>query len=304
MNMRKIAILMLSVAFVLTSCDSNEPDVTDGLYPISFSVGSITKVQAANVNDLVNADMRLCGIVGGQSTFSNQKIVWDETNGVWTYSPLQYWKQGAYKFRAVWPDSVYTYTDGLTGNDAVITGFTVPSDTAKQSDLLMSGIVSGTLSDTSNPPTGISFDFRHILSKVIFKVKKETAAQDDDVFRIIEFTVTGMKNKGSYTGSNTTGTWNYAGATSLTCTKSYALPGLKIDKGVTSTDWSKAKLIWKDGLLLLPQSISGDVKVNVTFSVTHDSKTDTKSLSLSLPSPSTGGWAAGKQYTYQLDINQ
>ncbi len=304
--MRKTAYILLSAVFALMSCNREELQPANGAYPMCFNVGLLTKARANSVDDLkiAGSSMALCGTIDGEKLFEAQTVSWNNSGaGAWTYTPIKYWKaSSSYKFRAVWPSSAGTYTDGLTGNDAVIAGFTVSNTVNSQTDLLMSDLESVTTPASISSQPDVTLRFRHILSKVIFKVRKASAAQDDDEFRIVEFSVTGMKNKGTFTGSSTSGNWNYTGATTLTCTQSYEGSDYPV---INKGDWADSRLIWPDGLLLLPQPITGDVRVNITFSVKHDGKTTTKSLSPSLPTPEgSTGWEQGKIYIYQLDINQ
>mgnify|MGYP003297477732 CR=1 FL=1 len=293
-----------ALGLLFCSCQKDELPFDVDSAPINFSVEQ-TKASVTSVDGMKESAFVVNGTVGSTSLFSGQNVEWSSTSSEWTYSPAKFWKANStYNFRAVWPatalSATTTYSDNLTS--ATVSNFTVLSVQASQVDLLMSDI---TPVNTGSNVTGLSatLSFRHILCQVLLKIKQND--NDDDVFHITGITLTGVKDRGSYTvgsGIATSGTWNTSGSMVLTFTKNYSTPGFDLSSAGVKGNYQS---VWDGGLLLIPQTISGDVIVNIDYKVTHGGDTRTKFVSLHLPKPDgKEGWEPGMTYTYQIVMSE
>lgn len=296
---------VMVLGLFLCSCQKEELPIDSDSAAIDFSVEQ-TKSSVTSVDGMKTAALVVNGTVGTTTLFSGQTVEWSSASSGWVYTPTKFWKANStHKFRALWPASALstttTYSDNLTS--ATVSDFTVSSVQASQVDLLMSDITTVTTGSSVTGQSAASLNFRHILCKVLLKIKQRN--DDDDVFLITGITLTGMKDNGSYTvgtGNATSGTWNTSGSMVLTCTKNYATPGLDLSATGVKGNYQS---VWSDGLLLIPQAISGDVLANIDYKVTHGTDTRTKSVSLHLPKPSgKDGWEPGMSYTYQIVMSE
>ena len=235
------------------------------------------------------------------TSFSNDVPI-GYSGSAWTYSPLRYWHPGCtYRFRAVWPkNAVTTFSDDLESTMA-LTGFTVSSVQANQVDLMLTDRVERTTPATiPDNYSAVALSFQHLLCCVNVKIAKHTDADDDDTFTVTGVSLSGMKNSGTYnlaSGDAKSGTWDVSTGGNMICTRNLS-PALTLQKTV----WSNIDPIWpNDGLLLIPQDLS-NVKLLVSYSITHDGNTTQKSVSIDLPT--TSPWTAGNKLMYQLSINE
>ena len=298
---------LLLTSMVIWSCTKIE--TTGGTAAISFSTASLAT--KADPLDMPAGNFTVTGKYCSGSSWSSGsasdvfdgtlQIVTTDGSGACTYSPARYWKSNnIYRFRAVSPTAPaqLSYTDALDGN-ALISDFTVNASAAAQKDLMLSDIAEVAIGSPIGTPAPVGLLFHHLLCKVKVQIIEDTSkpagTPGSDVFTVTGVKLTGMPDKGTYTGTSTSGTWSTISSSALSCINNtvHEAPGSFND---ASAD------IWPDGLKLIPQTITNEVSLVLDYKVAHGSDApSTKSVVIPIP-PIT--WEAGKVYTYQLKLDE
>ncbi len=216
-------------------------------------------------------------------------------SGACAVGQTRYWRQNSsYRFRALSPiaSTVGTYSDALDGN-VQIGGFTVISPA--ETDLVLSDLYSCTTGANVSSLGAVPLTFRHLLCNVHFFVKEdqESGADDDeDIFTVTGARLTGMKSKAGYSGTSTSGTWTPVEAAALSIVN---------NSPVTVLPGEDSQLFSDGGLILLPQAVSGDIKLILNYSVNHGGEVTNKSVTLTLP---TTIWTQGLSYNYRIEFKE
>ena len=310
--MRKKGIYILVVALLAWSCRKEEIPAIDSSCPIAFSMLSTGSTPSTKADTYTyfptGTSFTVAARKSAGSTWnsSNAAYVFNTTNhlqnvqttngsGVCAYSPAAYWSgNSVFRFRAVYPiaPDLVSYTDDLNGN-AVISNFTVNASASSQKDLMLSDMVERTLTSVGNP-AAVDIVFHHLLCKVTFKINEDTSTPNAglDVFTVTGVKLNGLPDRGTYTGTSTTGTWSTSGAQGLTCINN---TNYAIDNGGAYTTVF-------NGLLLIPMTITNQVNMVLDYKVSHNGgEATTKSAVISIPAIT---WEAGKVYTYQLSMSE
>ena len=207
------------------------------------------------------------------SSMKNLEVTRD--NNSWTTDV--YWPGGTKKatFFAYAPyDCEGAILESNTGAPKIT--YTVPSEIAKQQDLLIAK------SDENIPCNGksaVDLTFEHALTAIKF-----TQGDDlGDYTKITSITISGVNNKGELSLDGAS--WGNL-STSTTIDNSYAISS---QDGITLNNVL---------LLLMPQTLPDGAKLEVTMS--NDDGSNTKDFSADL----TGVWQKGYTVTYQLSVNK
>lgn len=199
--MKHLCLTAVAAAMVLAlgSCTKTETvNVSDANY-IGFDnafVGNPTKAIDEVTTDNIDHFMVYGGYGANQNLF-NAVEVSKNSNGEWTYSPLQKWEDNqTYKFAAYYPQTLtvtptFDYTTGsLTFTDVVV------NNDQNQVDFIYddSGEI---LSETNSPREKVPFTFEHKFSMVQFTIKSGFA--EDVVVGISNFKFYGMNSKSTLT---------------------------------------------------------------------------------------------------------
>lgn len=183
--MKRFLYITIAFAAVAISCTkSNIVDVPEGQKtPIAFDTynGKIPVTKASELTTTTISGIHVSGfrVAEGQtvpSSYDDDYMSADviKSGSAWTYSPLAYWPASgtlhfvAYGSNTKAADGATTGTGVLLPSaDAPYTQFTytVPTAAADQKDLVVSDIVAGT------PGQVVTFEMKHLLSKVGFKLK-------------------------------------------------------------------------------------------------------------------------------------
>ena len=275
-----------TIGFSMAMTKADAPAMTDMPAGSSFTVSA--KKSAGSTWDASGSKYVF-------KTDDNLQTVTTGDAGSCSYSPLAYWSSNSvYRFRAVYPiapDQV-NYSDDLD-SDAVISNFMVNASAASQKDLMLSELVETDIGATIGTPAPVALQFHHLLCKVKVTINEDITTPNAG---LDEFTITGVKlnglpDRGSYTGTATSGRWDTDGALGLTCVNNTSHT---LDEGGAYTDVF-------DGLLLIPMTISNQVNMVLDYKVRHNDSESPKSVVISIP-PII--WEAGKVYTYQLSVSE
>ena len=113
--------------------------------------------------------------------FTNERVTWNSTANAWKHNTVQYWINGAtYNFVAIAPYSDSTINSGLwTATVANNTTTLNYKASGGDTDLLYAATPVENVTAGYNTP--VSFNFRHILSKVKFTFKNEYDATNTKI---------------------------------------------------------------------------------------------------------------------------
>lgn len=234
--MKKLFISMLAVA-ALASCSQEDVIVADKGELIGFNSFVENSTRAAidpSYNASTLAYFDVYGAVNGVNIFAGDRVTRNnkEYGVAWdmaSTAPTQYWITGAsYIFDAV-VDATTVATDNNTGLPTALT-----YDMAGQKDMLHSRVVPATNSGL------VTFNFTHLLSKVKFTVKNDSAVDDNYRYTVTGITLTNVYTMGDYAipaytwGNTTVGTYAITdmtiagGATEECATEVLLIPGANI----------------------------------------------------------------------------
>lgn len=255
--MKHLCLTAVAAAMVLAlgSCTKTETvNVSDANY-IGFDnafVGNPTKAIDEVTTDNIDHFMVYGGYGANQNLF-NAVEVSKNSNGEWTYSPLQKWEDNqTYKFAAYYPQTLtvtptFDYTTGsLTFTDVVV------NNDQNQVDFIYddSGEI---LSETNSPREKVPFTFEHKFSMVQFTIKSGFA--EDVVVGISNFKFYGMNSKSTLT----VGAWAEA-TEQIPVENAIQLKNENAQAAETPVDYV-------DNCVVMPQTFGDDI-VYVEFTVT------------------------------------
>lgn len=250
--------------------------------------------------------------------FNKQNIAWDSSLDAWAPKKsgggFYYWPDGELlSFAAVSPaeleltgvEPTYSHT-GLE-----IQNFAVASEPAKQYDLLFSKrTVNHSASDMREGAdyySGIPIEFQHALTSIHFSLKKEGNVTETVTLRKIE--LKNAKYKGTFK-ENITNETEYASNPNWTPTEETA--NYVSFSGEVEFPWTAqyvSSLAAADGkedddishpLLLLPQVLTDDTVVEISYTVGEEPKTKTVKLNQYPSGAPITSWEIGTRYTYRL----
>lgn len=255
--MKHLCLTAVAAAMVLAlgSCTKTETvNVSDANY-IGFDnafVGNPTKAIDEVTTDNIDHFMVYGGYGANQNLF-NAVEVSKNSNGEWTYSPLQKWEDNqTYKFAAYYPQTLtvtptFDYTTGsLTFTDVVV------NNDQNQVDFIYddSGEI---LSETNSPREKVPFTFEHKFSMVQFTIKSGFA--EDVVVGISNFNFYGMNSRSTLTE----GVWAQA---------TEQIPvGNAIQLKNENAQAAETPVDYVDNCVVMPQTFGDDI-VYVEFTVT------------------------------------
>ena len=173
--MKKVFIAILAAA-AFAACNKAEVVESAPAAKIAFDNAFVDNATKA-ATDITLANLSDFGVYGTVTKDPNSALIFNNTqvtnnSGVYTYSPVQYWIEGAqYTFSAYAPftgakwaftpaDAKDAYNGTLSFNNAEALG---------EQDLLFAAATSTTPSTLNTTPVAVSFTFSHLLSKVVFK---------------------------------------------------------------------------------------------------------------------------------------
>lgn len=199
-------IFFAAIALVaLTSCTQDEIlSTTDNNAAIAFDNAFVNN--ATRANDLTKANLKDFGVYGSVTNslsqtgliFTNQEVT--ESNGEYTYSPVQYWIANAsYNFTAIAPFEgakwTYTVAEGQDAQNGTIS-FNNAAAEANQ-DLLFDTQTATTLATITEAPAKVAFTFNHILSRVKFTFQNNFTAGSNMTIKVTDVKVTNAAAEGT-----------------------------------------------------------------------------------------------------------
>lgn len=173
--MKKVFIAILAAA-AFAACNKAEVVESAPAAKIAFDNAFVDNATKA-ATDITLANLTDFGVYGTVAKDPNSALIFNNTqvtnnSGVYTYSPVQYWIEGAqYTFSAYAPftgakwaftpaDAKDAYNGTLSFDNAAAAG---------EQDLLFASATRTTPGTLNTTPDAVSFTFSHLLSKVVFK---------------------------------------------------------------------------------------------------------------------------------------
>ncbi|GHT86064.1 hypothetical protein FACS18947_5570 [Bacteroidia bacterium] len=180
---------MLAVALIISSCSN---DLDEGQTPVVNNSGHAIKFEswankplraATKANDVTDFAVLATDTATGaiDPVLIDGKVVIGSNAAGWTYSPLAFWPEtAAVNFFAFSPTAAVGITKGATAlvgqtdanADEPSIGYELPTTLTDQVDLLVARH-SGTYA--AEGASGVTLNFRHALSRVLFQVKSESS---------------------------------------------------------------------------------------------------------------------------------
>lgn len=233
--MKKLFLAVLAVA-ALAACKKDALVQQQEGTAITFSNAFVDNATRAVVSDndptitTTNIEsMRVWGFVSRSSGFIFKNTLVTKKNGVWTYSPPQYWFPGHdYYFAAVAPVNDNIEVESASGDSAYYGLGTITFTNDGNTDLLYSATTVSTrgksVADTYDP---VAFTFNHLLSKVriTFANRFEQNQSNIHTLELSDITLSNVPAKASINVAQadwwTTNEWVLAGnpTTSFTFNK-------------------------------------------------------------------------------------
>lgn len=316
----------LAVAVAATGC-SNDDLMTglesrpDGAVGVNAYVPTITRGAALNSNeDLQKSgnDFDLFAYKTDGSEFmgiATDGIAFTWLDNAWNYENAQkdetkYWEQANgsnVTFYAVSPKADKMPTDAATlniGATSQTIEYTVPATSSEQVDLMYARTDAMSSTTGNHLTSGITLDFQHALSQIVFKGKVDGTV----VKAVIESVILeNVVNGGTYTfpteatniSSKKNGSWEI-GTTTSDYSAAFTSDFTTASNTITSTtgvDISKSD----DALLLIPQDVKDNIKLSVNATLTVGDDELEKATYTALLS--TEKWEEGKKYTYTITFS-
>lgn len=157
-----------------------------------------------------------------------------------------------------------------------------------QEDLLTASTLNQT--KNANATAGVQLVFKHILTQINFKFQGK---EDGFKYTVTKVELTGIESNGTYTYNDSgKGNWENA-AESTTASYEYPFNGDITGKTLSTVTAGSS-------LMLLPQTLGANAKIEVTYSTTDEKGATyfngSKSISL------TGTWGTGQKILYTITL--
>lgn len=229
---------------------------------------------------------------GGANNWANQgaiatpnfmnNIQVTNTNGIWSYSPVEYWPNAVDANVSFFAYSPYaTDTNGIIMNVAAgipSISYTVPTNCSDQPDLMVSALLQDR-NKTNNGSSSVNFQMRHALTCIGFKASGNGE-------KIEKITVKGVKTSGILSvAADGTPSWDLSGAVTD------SLDAI-VDDGVYLG--ATAELVNTGGgyLMMVPQTLSSGASLTVKLNTGRSFDFDLGGLT----------WGTGQFINYSLSI--
>ena len=196
--------------------------------------------------------------------FSNTPVT-KQSNGEWTYEETKYRNPGStYEFYGIYPQGTAGYTFDNDTKYFTVSDFTVANAKDDQVDVMIAK------KNDTDPVNTVDMVFNHLLSNVNFYFKVQNKFNNSGIvsYEVVNFDVTGLKSKGTYTQTGFDSNQSAVGNWTVDDASVYTYPA------VTSGSITKGQtLSLGDDLLLMPQAIADDATVSLTYRIVYNDGT-------------------------------
>lgn len=309
--------ILASTALVMASCSQdvlvdNGDDFNSSTNTIEFGLSMADNAtKASRLSGKTFQDGDKIAVFGFQNDgtdvnqiFKDQLVAYNGTD--WKYTPVKYWTSGSiYEFYSMFPQ---TQAHSFSADKMFsINDFTVADDADKQVDVMIAKQKLNV-----KPFNTVDFVFTHMLSNVNFYIKGVDQSVSNGIVSVdvLNFDVTGLNSKGTYTQSGWTSNGAAEGMWMVDTDSEYDLPEVtNVNYPITST---KAKELAAD-LLLMPQDIQSEAVISIKYRLNYEdgsSVTFKKSMPFaaivgksSKDSRPISSWYPAYRYNYYMTFN-
>ena len=252
----------------------------------------------------------LYGNMVSTSSPSTPAIVFNNTpvtqnDGLWTYDNVQYWIPGqTYSFAAVHFPSTETITNLTYSADQLTFRYTAPADYKTAPDIL----TAAHRRIYESPATPVAFSFGHAMARLNFVANVDPAVQNSQIV-IDRIVIRGIASRANYTHQAATITGGAKQTSDLAGTPwtvsstpariSYTKePGVMVSSGESVSLFDATA----DPLLIIPQTVTSDLEVELTYTRVGGSTTVVRGRLRTAASTHGYVWSAGRNYTYSFTL--
>lgn len=304
--MKKVLFVAMA-ALAITGCSQNEEFENEVKKEIGFNSAAVTRADHATTQNFSRFKTFAYSHAGDYPGTELKKII----DGAIYNKPVDSWEVvGGAKF--YWPaeDNVSFFAYSSAGNkgEEIVVDYTEPATSAPkltytvasaiadQKDLIVAHATGKNA--TTDAANGVALNFKHALSQICFKLKREDTSVSYAVSRIA---IKGALNKGTFTyatDNTTIGSWE----TTTDVEEKYEIAPIGQAFAGTDTD---LVLPANYAFLLMPQAQESlaNVTIDIDYVATKDGVTlSTNSVTgLKLPTLGAGSsWDVSKKTTYSL----
>ena len=328
--MKKLFFIAAIASAALVSCTKNEVAPVSFEKEITFAVpvvGPQTKAPqygeipvGYNVNEsfgvyAVHTDDNLTAWADGTlymgSTGVGLLCEKHTTGDYWAPQTPYYWpKEGKLSFAGYSPYEVSgTVTYGPAGLSVV--KHNVSTNTAMHVDFMYaprvynytaSVLTDGEETPDNHPYTGVDILFKHAMSSIIFKVARNSSIDANTIITLNKITLEQPYMVADFHENITDGeTYEHTPAWSEWSTAQDIITYNTPD--ALTTDLKEYVNNGDDDIILIPQTLSEDVKVVLDYTITNPAGQSVHQVSsIQLNTTGTDKWEIGKRYTYNITI--
>lgn len=152
----------------------------------------------------------------------------------------------------------------------------------------------------------VSMEFRHLLSKVVIKIRKSSDYNSGDSFVITNLGLSGISCNGVFEATHTPDSYT---ETLIPTAENRQIRRQNLNVELTTSGVNvlddDPDDSFEDGLLVMPQEfIDGQVKLSVAYRYQQadDTEVQYSTLEVDIPADEINEWKSGKSYTYSLEL--
>lgn len=303
--------ILLATCSLTVACtsDATETDEPESANEMRFNAGVASRSSLVTNESL--ASFTVYGNMvktNSSSTPSNlfNAVPVTLTDGKWTYENTQYWFPGhTYAFSAIHtPNSENISQTTYNNEDATLTfRYTAPTDYTKASDIL----TATSRRIYESPATPVKFNFGHIMARINFVAKIDPAVQNSSI-TINSIVIRGIASRASYTfqpsniAAGSKETTDMAVASWSVSSTPARISHTKNSGESISTGGSLELFPAADPLLIIPQPVTSDIEVELTYTRQNGTSTTVSGRLRTASSSHNYQWIAGRSYTYNFTL--
>ena len=228
------------------------------------------------------------------------------TNSGWTYDNTRYWVDDrTFFFWAYYPyvgttatrttETTYVNFNGES-QPKTISHFTLNVAVPYAADADYMVAQAGAITTTAPYPSSVDFEFEHLLSKIVFNIKKSGDFNANDKFIVTQVGLTGVSRNGTYVATHTPGSSYKEEFTPTTESRQVRRSNLNKELTTGGVD------VTSGGFYMLPQTLAGDqVKLSIAYTYQQGGNGEVQYLTVEKAIPA-GEWVKEKVYTYTLEL--
>lgn len=297
--MKKLLFLAAVATLAITSCTKTETiDQSSNAKAITFDtyIGKNVKGVPVNGTSFAEGTTMVIYATKDGASFMTDVVATKSASG-WGYSPILYYSKDVdYVFTAYAPDT----NPKIDISSGTIVGYTVPTAIADQVDFMYTpaAITRNWDGQAATVIPQVQFAFAHALAQVKFSAKSAADYSSQYAVKITNVTVKGVNSVGDLTLE--TSTWSNQSAP---VDYAQSVADFTLSTSMQSLLNSKTPAD-NNVLMLIPQSWTSELEVQVTLDVTATAAGDVanngeKTFTAKIPA---SAWERNKIYNYQMTL--